>query len=315
LSFDEYYRRLKLPDTASPAEVKRAYRRLRAKYHPDRNKGSEAAVEPVFKRIQEAFEILTGVRGTPAPVTKPASTGHHSHAPTAREPRRSPPMRGANCLVELFVPLEVAIEGGGVEATFPVKGPCHPCEKAKGNLQCARCLGLGVRTWRKSEMVSIPRGAWDGQRLVVEGGGHPGVNGGPAGDAIFSVAIVCDSGFSRNGLDLVCEVEVDFVTATLGGRHEVRILGRTQELTIPPNAHSGTAIRMSGFGLADRHGSRGDLTLQLVLTVPAAAAHLTDTERQQLREMFADAERRALEAAPARPQDSFQARRFRVGRQ
>jgi DnaJ-class molecular chaperone len=315
LSFDEYYRRLKLPDTASPAEVKRAYRRLRAKYHPDRNKGSEEAVEPVFKRIQEAFEILTGVRGAPVPGPTPAANRHHGDAPSPREPRQSPPMRGANCLIELFVPVEVAIDGGGVEATYPVKGPCHPCEKVKGDLQCARCLGTGVRTWRKSEIVAIPRGAWDGQRLVVEGGGHPGVNGGPAGDAIFSIAIVCGSGFSRNGLDLVCEIEVDFVTATLGGSVEAKVLGRIQELTIPPNAHSGTAIRLAGLGLADRHGARGDLTLQLVLTIPAAAAHLTDIERQRLREMFADAERRALEAAPARLQDNFQARTFRVGRQ
>ncbi|WP_233863984.1 DnaJ C-terminal domain-containing protein [Paraburkholderia adhaesiva] len=315
MSFDEYYRRLKLPCTATSAEVKRAYRRLRAKYHPDRNKGREAAVEPVFKLIQEAFEILTGKRDASSATPTPEPNGHRSESPSPRETRRSPPMRGSNCLVELFVPLEVAIDGGGVEASYPVKGPCHPCEREKGGLQCARCLGTGIRTWRKSEIVPIPRGAWDGQRLVVEGGGHPGVNGGPSGDAIFSVAIVCGSGFSRSGLDLTCEIEVDFVTATLGGSVEVKILGRMQELTIPPNAHSGTAIRLPGLGLADRHGSRGDLTLQLVLTIPAAAAHLTDTERQRLREMFADAQRRAMEATPAHLQDNFRPQTFRVGRQ
>src|SRR5471032_2680547 len=62
VSLKEYYRRLELPDTASPADVTRAYRRLRAKYHPDRNKGRESIVEPVFKRVQEAFEILIGKR-------------------------------------------------------------------------------------------------------------------------------------------------------------------------------------------------------------------------------------------------------------
>jgi DnaJ-class molecular chaperone len=315
LSFDEYYRRLKLPDTASPAEIKRAYRRLRAKYHPDRNKGREAAVEPVFKGIQEAFEILTGVRVSPAAGTTPEPKNHPGNAPSPRETRRSPPMRGANCLVELFVPLEVAIDGGGVEATYPVKGPCHPCEKDKGDLACARCLGTGIRTWRKSEIVAIPRGAWDGQRLVVEGGGHPGVNGGPAGDAIFSVAIVCGSGVSRSGLDLACEIQVDFVTATLGGDVEARVLGRTLKVTIPPNAQPGTTIRLPGLGLADRGGSRGVLTLQLALTMPAAASHLTDIERQQLREMFADAERRAMETPPAGMRDNFQTRSFRLGRQ
>ncbi|MFC5430127.1 DnaJ C-terminal domain-containing protein [Paraburkholderia denitrificans] len=325
MSFDEHYRQLKLPNTASLTEVKRAYRRLRAKYHPDRNKGREEAVEPVFKRIQEAFEVLTGKRtpsasgpaasASTASDSAAAQNGNHGKETAARERRSAPPMRGANCLVELFVPLEVAIDGGEVDASFPVKGPCHPCEKTKGNLQCARCLGTGMRTWRKSEIVPIPAGAWDGQRLVVEGGGHPGVNGGPAGDAIFSVAIVCGSAFSRNGLDLAREFEVDFVTATLGGTIEANMLGRTLQVTIAPNAQPGTAISLPGLGLADRHGTRGTLTLQLVLTIPDAAAFLTDDERQQLREMFDDAKRRAAQAMPASVQDPIRDTSYRTRRQ
>jgi DnaJ-class molecular chaperone len=299
LSFEDYYNRLQLPVTAPPAEIKRAYRRLRAKYHPDRNKGNEAAVEPVFKLIQEAFEILTGRRQ--APVSRPtasSSKNRSSEAPPRARPA-SPPMRGANCLVELFVPLEVAINGGGVEAHYPVKGPCHPCKQDVDGGHCEKCLGTGVRSWRKSEVVEIPRGAWDGQRLVIEGGGHPGVNGGPAGDATFAVSIVCGSAFTRNGTDLACELQVDFVTAMLGGAIEAKILGRAVEVKIPPNANSGTSIRLPGLGLADRHGAHGSLTLQLVLTLPAAAAHLTDSERQRLREIFADAARRAKPGASA----------------
>lgn len=303
MSFDEYYRRLSLPPTASPTDIKRAYRRLRAQYHPDRNKGREATVEPAFRQIQEAFEILTGKRVAPVPdssasTARAATTAnpHHQAAP-ARTARYAPPMRGANCLVELFVPLEVAIQGGGVEASFPVKGPCHACRKDEGSLQCVKCQGTGVLTWRKSETVAIPQGAWDGQRLVVEGGGHPGINGGPAGDAIFTVAIVCGTGIRRNGLDLACEIEVDFVTATLGGSVEARVLGRTETLGIPPNAQPGATIRLPGLGLADRHGTRGDLTLELVLAIPAAAAHLSEPERQQLREMFTNAQQRAELAA------------------
>ncbi|CAG9254563.1 Chaperone protein DnaJ [Paraburkholderia unamae] len=297
MSFEEYYSRLQLPVTASPAEIKRAYRRLRAQYHPDRNKGREAAVEPVFKRIQEAFEILTGRRQ--APVAKAAAPSNSSRTREAppRERHAGPPMRGANCLVELFVPLEVAIEGGGVEAHYPVKGPCDACRQTVGNVHCEKCLGTGLRSWRKSEIVAIPRGAWDGQRLVVEGGGHPGVNGGPSGDAIFSVSIVCGSAFTRNGLDLACDIQVDFVTAMLGGTVEAKILGRTQEVKIPPNANAGTPIRLPGLGLSERNGARGNLTLNLVLTMPGAASHLTDTERQRLRDIFADAERRAAQTA------------------
>lgn len=302
MSFEEYYRRLELPETASPAEIKRAYRQLRAKYHPDRNKGREAAVEPVFKLIQEAFEILSGRRIAPTARTtgaaSPASKTRNGEA-QPRQRRAAPPMRGANCLVELFVPLDVAINGGGVQAHYPVKGPCPACEQEDRGALCEQCHGTGVKTWRKSEVVEIPHGAWDGQRLVAAGGGHPGVNGGPPGDATFSVSIVCGPGFTRNGLDLACELPIDFVTAMLGGGVQAKVLGRTFEVKIPANANARTPIRLPGLGLADRNGARGNLTLHLVLTMPAAAAHLTGAERQQLRDMFADAARRASQSPGA----------------
>jgi len=320
VSLDEYYRRLELPIAASPADIKRAYRRLRAKYHPDHNKGRESAVEPAFKRLQEAFEILTGKRKPPQP-TFAAPAARENQAPPRTYPA-APPMRGANCMSELFVPLDIAIHGGEVEAIYPINRPCPQCQKAVA--QCAKCngsgrtvsgmrcigcagtgraaaiggcrtcRGTGIENYRKSETVSVPPGAWDGQRLVAKGGGHPGPNGGPAGDAIFSVAILCDAAFRRDGLNLAHEIRVDFVTATLGGDVETQVLGRAMQVKIPPNAQPGSTIRLPAHGLTDRSGKRGDLTLHLALTIPAAASHLTDDERQRLREMFDDAERRRL---------------------
>lgn len=320
MGLEEYYKRLELPGTASPADVKRAYRRLRAKYHPDRHKGRESSVEPAFKRIQEAFEILTGKRKAPVSSSPAASNGDRGEVAPSREHRNAPPMRGANCLVELFVPLEAAIHGGEVEASYAVNGPCRQCQERASECgrcygsgqtvsgtrctacagtgrplagdRCPMCFGTGVATYRKLETVKVPAGAWDGQRLVVEGRGHPGVNGGPAGDAIFSVAIVCGAAWRRNGLHLACEIPVDFVTATLGGSFETQILGRALQVAIPPNAQPGSTIRLRGHGLADRNGSHGDLTLHLVLAMPDAVSHLTGDERQRLREMFAEAERR-----------------------
>ncbi|MGN6316628.1 DnaJ C-terminal domain-containing protein [Trinickia sp.] len=306
MSLDEYYRRLELPGTASPAEVKRAYRRLRAKYHPDRNKGREATVEPAFKRVQEAFEILIGERKAPvAPshsAPAPAQAREKERArerekepeteAPPREPRSRPPMRGANCMTELFVPLETAIHGGEVEANYTVKGPCDRCQGHASN-RCPACHGTRIAIHRKSATVAIAAGAWDGQRIVVEGAGHPGSNGGAAGDAILSIAIVCSSAFRRDGLNLACEIQVDFVTAMLGGKLDVPVLGQPRQVTIPPNSQSGDTLRLRGQGLADRNGLRGDLMLQLVLTMPREAAHLTEEDRLSLRDMFARAQRRS----------------------
>ncbi len=328
-SLAEYYRRLELPVTASSADVKRAYRRLRARYHPDRHKGREASVEPAFKRIQEAFEILAGKRAAPPSTvsgsSEPSPPPAHARADAAASPvHRGPPLRGANCAVELFVPLEAALHGGDVEAGYAVKGPCRACQGrsaccahcgGSGRLPsgmrcgacagtgrpvsrsgCADCLGSGIAAARVTRTVAVAAGAWDGQRLVVEGAGHPGVNGGPAGDAIFTVAIVCGPGVRRDGLNLACELPVDFVTATLGGPYDAHVLGGARRLSIAPNAQPGSTLRLIGDGLADRSGARGTLTLHLVLTMPAGAAHLNADERHRLREMFAQAQRRAARA-------------------
>lgn len=307
MSLDHYYRQLDLPSTASPADIKRAYRRLRAKYHPDRNKGREASVEPLFKRIQEAFEILTGERKAPiASHSQPAPTQageRYREAPPReprepREPRNRPPMRGANCIAELFVPLEAAIYGGDVQASYIVNGPCSHCH-GHGSIRCPVCRGTRITALRKSEVIAIAPGAWDGQRLVVEGAGHPGAHGGAAGDAIFKVVIVCSSAFRRDGLNVACEVQVDCVTAILGGAFEAQVLGRQLQVTVAPNSQAGTAIRMRGLGLSDRHGSRGDLTVKLALCLPASTANLTDDERERLRELFAAAHRRAMQSIAA----------------
>lgn len=324
MSLDEYYRRLELPHTASPAEIKRAYRRLRAKYHPDRNRGREAAVEPVFKRVQEAFEILIGERQAPAAAPTAASTqaqekarqkprnpprqpepdwtrfwqrGAEAEAEASpREPSNRPPMRGANCQAELFVPVETAIHGGSVEATFLVNGPCLQCLGHTGH-RCPTCRGTRMAPHRKTETVQVAPGAWDGQRLEIAGAGHPGANGGAAGDAIFSIVIVCSAAIRRDGLNVACDVKVDFVTAMLGGSVEAEALGRVIRVAVPPNAQAGSTVRLRGQGLADRHGARGDLTLHLLLAMPAEAAYLTEEERQKLREMFAAAQHRAPRSA------------------
>jgi molecular chaperone DnaJ len=370
MSLDEYYERLGLPSAASPAEVKRAYRRLRAKYHPDRNKGDESAAEPAFKRVQEAFEILTGKRNAPARSAPASQTGSrapearqrnqgreeavrtrsrtHDHADNARTGEDRPrqprpdggpppnsgftaesgplPVRGANRHTQLYVPLEIAMNGGEVPASYQVTATCRhcngmsaphmaqPCAQCfgRGRLQdasvceacagrgrirtnawCPACQNKGVELLPKSDTIAVPPGAWDGQRLIVTGGGFPGLHGGPPGDAIFTIAILCGADFTRDGLDLTAKIDVDFVTATLGGAIEANVFGRVLPIEIPANTQHGSTIRLPAQGISDSTGHRGELKLQVVLVMPTAAWHLTDDERRALRQMFAHAASRA----------------------
>jgi molecular chaperone DnaJ len=349
---DEYYKRLGLPHAASPAEIKRAYQRLRGKYHPDRNKGDESAVEPAFKRVQEAFEILTGKREPPSRMpaashsdVRAGEVRHRSPAPeyAARttRPASGPgagfasnggplPVRGANRHTQVYVPLEVAMNGGDVPASYQVTATCRqchgasaphmakPCEHCGGRghlndgtvceacagrgrvrsaLWCTACNNKGVELYPKSDAITVPPGAWDGQRLVLTGGGFPGLHGGPAGDAIFTIAVLCGSDFEREGLDLSGDVEIDFVTATLGGPFVARVFGRDLRMTIAPNAKHGSIIRLPAHGLSDSAGRRGELKLRIVLAMPQEAPQLTDEQRRLFREMFDDAARRSASAA------------------
>ncbi|WP_436025379.1 DnaJ C-terminal domain-containing protein [Trinickia sp. LjRoot230] len=319
MSLDQYYERLDLPSTASQTEIKRAYRRLRAKYHPDRNKGDESAVEPVFKRVQEAFEILTGQREAPAsprqsdtqPTRTPAqesrrATSQPSPGPWSNNYRSTAaplPIRGANRHTQLHVPLDIAINGGQVLASYQVSETCRHCGGTAGQARlktthwCTKCQGKGFEPQLRSEPVSVPCGAWDGQRIVVPGGGFAGLHGGGAGDATFTVVVICGPGFQRDGLHLAGELEVDFVTATLGGAVDANVLlGRDLHIAIAANAQPGSIIRLPRHGLADASGNRGELRLRIVLVMPKAATHLTDEERLRFHELFAGAARRARNA-------------------
>ncbi|MFC0401051.1 DnaJ C-terminal domain-containing protein [Paraburkholderia rhizosphaerae] len=349
MSIGDYYKQLNLPETASQEEIKRAYRRLRAKYHPDRNKGRESNVEPIFKRIQEAFEVLTGTRA--AAQHAPSGTQEASRHAQARQPQshrtddrdarkpwsttanrwqayrsgeEGPPQRGANRHDKLYVPLEAALNGGHVPTSYQVTAPCKQCRgmsarfnpgrcaacdgqgktangarcgtcggSGRANVnRCAACQNTGSESYWKTDQVTVPAGAWDGQQLTVSGSGFPGSNGGAAGDAILSVVILCGSDIRRDGLNLVSELKVDFVTATLGGPFDTHLFGRDMRIAVPPNSAQGSVIRLAAHGLSDAAGNRGELRLDVVLAMPDAAAHLTDEQREQLKAMFDEAARR-----------------------
>jgi molecular chaperone DnaJ len=371
VSIGEYYKRLDLPETASPDEIKRAYRRLRAKYHPDLNKGREASVEPVFKRIQEAFEVLTGTRAAaPGASTgaaaqgrgRPAGARQGHAAPAQSHPQNGAqkgsqagaqahsrdayaghsawaaagrwrtsdtadtaiPTRGANRHDKLYVPLEVALNGGTVPSSYQITVPCRqcggasarwhaaPCDACGGQgrtadeapcaacagsgrasrIRCGACQGTGSESHWHTDNIAVPRGAWDGQQLTVTGGGLPGMHGGPSGDAILAVVILCGADFQRDGLHLSGTLQLDFVTATLGGPFATRMLDRELLIDVPPHCAQGSVIRLPGHGLSDASGNQGELRLQVTLAMPAYAAQLTAEERAQLRQIFADAARR-----------------------
>lgn len=267
----DYYEVLGVPRGATDKEIKAAYRKLARKLHPDVNPGDKGAEER-FKEVAEAFAVL-GDKDKRARYDRGGreafGSGFDPFAGMSREQaaefdlsgledilaslfggaarggRSRGRARGADLEFELTLPFAQAVAGPTVEVTIP------------------RGSGPGERV-----KVRVPAGVDDGARVRVPGKGEPGRGGATPGDAYLRVRVEPDPRFRRDGADLVCDLPIGIVKATLGGRVEVPTLDGPATIEIPPGTRSGQKLRLRGRGVP-AHGARraGDL-LAVVQIVP-----------------------------------------------
>lgn len=270
----DYYDVLGIGRTASEKEIKAAYRKLARKYHPDVNPGDTGA-EDRFKEVAEAFAVL----GDPEKRARydrggreAFGSGFDPFAGMSREqaeafdfggfsdlfeslfggaPRSGRPRgrtRGGDLEFEMTIPFVQAIGGHTIEVAIPRAGAHGPGERVK---------------------VRIPPGIEDGARVRVAGRGQAGHAGGSAGDAYLRVHVEPHPLFRREGPDLLCDVPVGIVKATLGGRVDVPTLDGRATIEIPPATRSGQKLRLRGRGVPG-HGSRktGDLFVVVQIVPP-----------------------------------------------
>ncbi|MDX2193903.1 MAG: J domain-containing protein [Gemmatimonadales bacterium] len=167
---------------------------------------------------------------------------------------------------------------------FAVSRPCPKC-RGTGRLPstpCATCRGAGrVRTPRTLQ-VTLPAATEDGTRLRLAGQGNAAAGG--TGDVLITVQVTPDRFFTREGLDLACEVPINLAQATLGSRIKVRTVdGKKVVLRIPPGTQHGRAFRLKGMGLS-KAGRQGDQLVKVRLTVPETLT----PEQQELMRRFAE---------------------------
>lgn len=330
----DYYGELGVSRNATDEEIGRAFRRLAAKYHPDRNPGNKDAEEK-FKRISEAYAVLrdaksreaydrggfdevqseTGFSGFESADDIFAHFGDLFGDWMPRKP--TGPQAGETIRSVVTIPFLTAAEGGTiplrVEAVRPcpscagravacracggagyvsrrrrdlgafisIRTPCDQCGGRGSIADCARCAGTGSVVEPQTIDLKIPPAIEEGTVLRLRGLGAPGREGGPPGDLLVEVRIEPHPRFGRRGLDLTTEVELDLMTAILGGKAEVALLRGTAMLTIPPGTQPGQVFRLAGQGLANGSGRRGDLLATTRIRVPT---RLTDRQRRLLEE-------------------------------
>ncbi len=298
MKYKDYYKILGLQRGASEDEVKKAYRKLARKYHPDVSK--EANATERFQEVSEAYETLRDKEKRAAY----DSLGSYRPGQDFRPPPdwfdrfgagRAEDLRGVD-LSELFESLGAfgratgfGRRGGARGERFGGRPIAFPGEDYEVPVrltleEAARGTERVVQLDARSFTARIPRGATDGQRLRLRGKGGPGANGGPPGDLYLQIALDPHPLYRASGHDLELEVPVAPWEAALGAQVEVPTLEGRVTMKIPPGSRAGQKLRLSGKGLPKPSGGAGDLYAVLNIVVPAT---LTDREKalfEQLRE-------------------------------
>ncbi|MCY4401284.1 MAG: DnaJ domain-containing protein [Candidatus Poribacteria bacterium] len=279
----DYYEILGVKRNATSEEIKKAYRKLAVKYHPDKNPDDKVAEEK-FKEASNAYSVLSdpekrkvyNVRG---------HAGVHGMG-----------FEGYTNVEDIFVNLNDifgrAAYGGFGDAFGDVFGSQRRTTRSyRGRdhrislsiLFADSVLGAQkeITVQGKNINLKIPPGIKDGQTLRVRGHGES-IGAGTSGDLLVQISVQSHPTISRDGLDLVTDVKVPMTTAALGGTARVETLTGNVDLKIPSGAQPGQQLRIRGQGIVDPSGRNGDLRVRITVEIPKS---LTRKQKDLLKQL------------------------------
>lgn len=289
MAFVDYYKTLGVEKNATEEEIKKAYRKLARKFHPDLNPNDKEANKK-FQQINEANEVLSDAEKR----KKYDAYGENwQHAEQFEQAKQS---RSQQQNWQDYTYSGSQSEEGFSDFFESLFGRASGRSSAKfrGNDYNAS-LHLTLRdayTTHKQTLtindkqvrITIPAGVANGQVIKLKGYGSPGINGGPNGDLYITFAIEDDEKFKRVGDDLFTTAQIDLYTAVLGGDYMLETFSGKIKLKVNPETQNGSTVRIKGkgFPVYKKEGSFGDLFVTWQVKIPT---NLTEKQKELFKEL------------------------------
>jgi len=273
---NDYYKLLGVERSSTADEIRKAYRKLARKYHPDVNKAEDAATK--FAEVQEAYDTLSDAEKRKM-YDQFGSAGPAGGGGFRGDPRWSQGMRGSGSgygqAVDFSDIFGSAFGGGGGGSPFgggqqqTAKGQDQSHEITVTFMTALKGGTEDIRVGDASVSLQIPAGIESGTKLRLKGKGAPGTTGGPSGDMIVTVSVGGHPLYQRQGLDVDMDVDLNISEASLGAKVTLPLpLGGTADVSIPPGVSSGSRLRVREKGCETKSGKKGDFYAVIHIVAP-----------------------------------------------
>lgn len=300
MDYIDYYKVLDVTKSATEADIKKAYRKLARKYHPDLNPNDKEA-EKKFKEINEANEVLSNPENRKK-YDKYGKDWKHAeefekagYDPNQQQSRQQGGQQysegdfsgfgGGDFSGSDFSDFFNSMYGGGrSRSQSKYRGQDFNAELELDLKAAYTTHKQNLTVNGKNIRITIPAGVENGQIIKIPNHGGPGVNGGPNGDLYITFIISNNSDFKREGNNLYAEAPIDLYTAILGGETYINTFDGKVKIKVPPETQPGTKVKLKGkgFPVYKKENQFGDLYITYTIKLPTK---LSDKEKELFEEL------------------------------